>query len=262
MTCPEYDRFAEFYDHVVPYRERADVGFFVDLARECGGSVLEAGCGTGRVLLPTARAGIEIDGLDSSDGMLAECRRALALEPEAVRARVRLHAGDMRTMRLGRAYSLVTLPFRSFQHLLTVGDQLQALATLREHVSPGGRIVIDVFNPSLPFLTDQRITIEPYAEPSFTMPDGRHVVRSYRIASRDYFAQLQEVEFAIDVTHVDGRRELHREQFPLRYLFRYELEHLVARCGFTVDAIYADYDRRPFGSKYPGELILVARRES
>lgn len=261
MTCAEYDRFAEFYDYVVPYRERADVGFFVDLAKESGGPVLEVGCGTGRVLVPTARAGLEIDGLDLSAGMLAACRASLAREADAVQARVRLHAGDMRTMRLGRTYALVTLPFRSFQHLLTVDDQLQALAALREHVSPGGRIVIDVFNPSLPFLTDQRITIEPYAEPAFTMPDGRHVVRSYRIASRDYFAQVQQVEFVIDVTHPDGRREVHREPFPLRYLFRYELEHLVVRCGFSVEAIYADYDRSPFGSKYPGELILVGRRD-
>jgi hypothetical protein len=92
------------------------------------------------------------------------------------------------------------------------------------------------------------------------MPDGRRVVRSYRIAGRDYFAQVQDVEFTIDVTHPDGRRETNREQFALRYLFRYEVEHLLERCGFNVEAIYADYDRSPYGSKYPGELIAIARR--
>ena len=261
MSCPEYDRFAEFYDHVVPYRERTDVSFFVDLARESGGPVLEAGCGTGRVLIPTARAGVAIDGFDTSEGMLAECRASLAREPESVRTRVSLHTADMRTVRLGRTYRLVTLPFRSFQHLLTVEDQQRALAALREHVAPGGRIVIDVFNPSLPFLTDQRITLEPHREPAFTMPDGREVVRSYRIAARDYFAQVQQVEFTVEVTQPDGRQERHSDQFAIRYLFRYELEHLVARGGFRVEALYADYDRSPYGSKYPGELILVARRD-
>ncbi|MGE5194462.1 MAG: class I SAM-dependent methyltransferase, partial [Deltaproteobacteria bacterium] len=65
----EYVIGAEFYDCVEAYRTRADVGFFVDLARETGGPVLELGCGTGRVLIPTARAAIEIVGLDQSPQM-------------------------------------------------------------------------------------------------------------------------------------------------------------------------------------------------
>ena len=44
----------------------------------------------------------------------------------------------------------------------------------------------------------------------------------------------------------------------MRYLFRFEAEHLLARCGFEVEALYADYDRSPYGSQYPGELIFVA----
>jgi hypothetical protein len=42
-------------------------------------------------------------------------------------------------------------------------------------------------------------------------------------------------------------------------LYRFEAEHLLARCGFEVEHVYADYDRTPYGSKYPGELIFVAR---
>ena len=60
----QYSVTAEFYDHIVPYRERRDVDFFVEMAKETGGPVLEVGCGTGRVLIPTARAGVEITGLD------------------------------------------------------------------------------------------------------------------------------------------------------------------------------------------------------
>jgi hypothetical protein len=50
------------------------------------------------------------------------------------------------------------------------------------------------------------------------------------------------------------------DRFPLRYLFRFEAEHLLARCGFKVEDIDADYDKSPFGSTYPGELILIARK--
>jgi SAM-dependent methyltransferase len=258
-TCPEYDRFAELYDHVTAYRERRDVPFFVDLAREANGPVLEAGCGTGRVLIPTARAGVTIDGLDSSAAMLDICRASLDREPSDVRGRVRLHLGDMRAPGVDGPFALVTTPFRSFQHLLTVDDQLRALAAFRACLAPGGRLVLDIFNPSLPFLTDPRAS-EPHYEPPSTLPDGRRLVRSYRIPSRDHFDQTQEVEFTFEVTDAGGRQDVQRDRFALRYLFRYEAEHLLERAGFRVEAVYADYDRRPYGSTYPGELIFVATR--
>lgn len=260
MSCPEYARFAEYYDHVVPYRDRPDVAFFVDVARESGGPVLEVGCGTGRVLIPTARAGVAIEGLDSSPPMLDVCRVSLEREAADVRARVTLHLGDMREPPIDGTFALVTVPFRAFLHLLTVEDQLSTLTALRERLRPGGRLVLDLFNPSLPLLVDQRATTDPMPEPPFVMPDGRRVVRSYRILGRDYANQTQEIEFAFAITEPDGRHQIERERFQLRYIFRYEAEHLLERSGFRVEAVYADYERRPFGSTYPGELILVAAR--
>ena len=70
----DYAFIADLYDFVVPYRGRPDVAFFVEAAQESGGPVLEVGCGTGRVLIPKARAGVEITGLDLSEHMLAVCR--------------------------------------------------------------------------------------------------------------------------------------------------------------------------------------------
>jgi len=124
----EYDFIADLYDHVVPYRNRPDVGFFVEAALSAGGPVLEVGCGTGRVLIPTARAGVETVGLDLSTHMLAVCRKRLEAEPEPVRSRARLVQADMRRFELGRKFTLATIPFRPFQHLLTVEDQLSCLA--------------------------------------------------------------------------------------------------------------------------------------
>jgi SAM-dependent methyltransferase len=258
--CSEYDRFAEYYDHVLPYRNRPDVPFYVSLARECQGPVLEVGCGTGRVLVPCARSGATMVGVDLSPGMLEICRRTLASEATDVRARVELHVGDMRDFDLARRFLLITLPFRSFQHLETVEDQLSALRTLARHLAPGGRLVLDLFNPSLPLLGDERWLREPLVEPPIHMPDGRTVVRSLRIASRDYVSQMQAVEIAHEVTWPDGRVERHADTTRLRYIFRFEAEHLLAREGFEVEAVYADYDRRPYGSQYPGELIFVATR--
>lgn len=97
------------------YPTRQDVPFYVEAARESGGPVLELGCGTGRVLIPTARAGIETVGFDLSAGMLEACQRRLRAEPPELRDRVSLHRGDMRNFDLGRTFRLVTIPFRPFR---------------------------------------------------------------------------------------------------------------------------------------------------
>jgi len=251
---------AEFYDHVVPYRERKDIDFWVEMARQWGGPVLEVGCGTGRVLIPTAKAGISIVGLDMSSRMLSICRRKLSHEPEEVRSRVQLVEADMRGFDLGRQFRLVTTPFRPFQHLITVQDQIACLTSIHRHLAEGGKLVLDLFNPLLSRLVDDRYLQEGDADPEFTMPDGRRVVRRQRVVSRDLFGQVQNIELIYYVTHPDGRQERLVHAFPMRYLFRFEAEHLLARCGFEVEDVYADFDSSPYGSKYPGELIFIARK--
>jgi SAM-dependent methyltransferase len=256
----DYEFVADLYDHVVPYRDRPDVTFFVEAAQESGGPVLEIGSGTGRVLIPTARAGIEIVGLDLSSHMLEICRERLLQEPEDVQARAQLVQGDMRDFELGRAFRLATLPFRPFQHLTTVEDQLSCLGSIYRHLVAGGRLILDIFNPSLEALTRNTVGQEIGDEPEFTTPDGRRVVRRHKIVSRDLHSQINHVELIYCVTHPDGREERLVHAFPMRYLFRFEAEHLLARCGFEVEEVYADFDKSPYGSKYPGELIFVARK--
>ena len=256
----EYGFVAEFYDFVVPYRNRQDVTFFVEAAKESGGPVLEIGCGTGRVLIPTARTGIQVVGLDQSQHMLRVCRERLLREPQDVQCRVQLVRADMRDFELSQAFKLATTPFRPFQHLTTVDDQLACLERISHHLVGGGRLILDLFNPSLELLTSDTLGQELGEEPEFTTPDGRRVVRRHKILSRDLFNQINQVELIYYVTHPDGREERLVHSFPMRYLFRFEAEHLLARCGFQVEHVYADYDKSPYGSKYPGELIFVATK--
>jgi SAM-dependent methyltransferase len=253
-----YDFVAALYDHVVPYRDRPDVAFFVAAAQEAGGSVLEIGCGTGRILIPTARAGVKVVGLDLSAHMLDVCRQRLLGEPDGVQSRVQLVQADMRDFELAQTFHLVTIPFRPFQHLTTVDDQLACLACVHRHLVKGGKLILDLFNPSLDALTSDTVGEEVGEEPEFSMPDGRRVVRRHKVVARDYFNQINHVELIYYVTHPDGRDERLVHAFPMRYLFRFEAEHLLVRSGFEVEAVYADFDKSPYGSKYPGDLIFLA----
>ena len=257
-----YASIADLYDYVIPYRNRPDVAFYADAATASGGPVLELGCGTGRVLLPTARAGIAVVGLDGSPAMLAVCRERLRSEPEEVGHRVQLVLSDMRDFDLGQRFPLITLPFRPFQHLTSVADQVSCLRAVHRHLADGGRVILDLFNPSLEGLVNQREGEERDEEPEFALPDGRRVRRWHKIVSHDRFNQILQVELIHYVTRPDGRDERVVQAFPMRYLFRFEAEHLLARCGFEVEHVYAGYERSAYGSTYPGELILVARRAS
>jgi SAM-dependent methyltransferase len=251
---------ADFYDHVAPYRARQDVAFFVEVAKEAGGPVLEIGCGTGRVLLPIARAGVEIVGLDSSSEMLRVCREKLAREPTDTQRRVQLVNADMRDFQLSGVFAVAMMPFRPFQHLLTVADQCSCLTCVGSHLPEGGELVMDVFNPSLEMLASDDVGEELGDEPEFLTPGGARVVRRYRVISRDLHQQINHVELIYYVSHPDGREDRLVHAFPMRYLFRFELEHLLARCGFVTEHVYADFERSPYGSKYPGDLVVVARK--
>jgi SAM-dependent methyltransferase len=257
----EYFHSAQFYDYIEVYQKRPDQDFYVHAAREYGGPVLELGCGTGRILIPTARAGMEITGLDGSPAMLKICREKLVKETAEVQSRVILVEKDLRDFDLGRRFSLVTIPFRPFQHLLTVGDQLACLSCIHRHLKSDGVFILDVFNPWLEAIIEDNIGKEFGSDEVKDLPDGRRVVRRNRMIAKDRARQLIQSELVYYVTHPDGREERLVQPLIMRYLFRYEAEHLLARSGFTVEHVYGDYDKSPFGEKYPGELILVSRKK-
>jgi SAM-dependent methyltransferase len=251
---------AEFYDHIPGYRDRPDVPFYIDAALEANGPVLELACGTGRVLVPIARKGVPVTGLDSSACMLDVCRRRLAAEPQKVQASATLVRADMRDFDLDERFNLVTLPFRPFQHLTTVEDQRTCLGSIHRHLNPGGRVILDLFNPSLAALAADDVGRELGPDVEFDMPDGRKVVRRHAFVEKDLFNQINHVEMIYYVTHSDGRTERLVHAFPMRYLFRFEAEHLLRSCGFTLLHVYADFQKHPYGTRYPGELIMVAEK--
>lgn len=255
-----YEGTAELYDHVGPYRTRGDVEFYVDMAKQYGGRVLEVGCGTGRVLIPTAAAGVEITGLDNSPSMLDMLRKNLSRAPKQVQDKVQLEVGDMRNFDLGEQFDLITIPFRPFQHMLTVEDQLACLRTIRKHLKPNGRFVFDVFNPSIPGLADPARLAGAQAEPEVTMPDGRRFIRTHRFVNRDYFSQISDIELVHDIIAPDGTHTQAVFAFQMRYIFRYELEHLLVRAGLVIEELYGGFDKAAYGERYPGELIVVAKR--
>jgi SAM-dependent methyltransferase len=241
---------ARYYDAAYATLESlgADVDFYRELARQAAGPVLELGCGTGRVLGAIAGDGLRCTGIDASPEML-----------DVLRARVgeriaRVH-GDMRTFDLGaERFALIFSAFRAFQHLLTVDDQLRCLARVRAHLAPGGRFAFDVFNP---ILARTAIDEEPESEDLRFTSDGDEVVRLAHVR-RDRASQTLSVVFRYERRR-DGRvLGSERAAFRMRWFHRYELEHLMARAGFSRVEIFGDFDRSPVAPDSPA-FVVVAR---
>lgn len=248
----------DLYDSLPLYANRPDIQFYVDEAVKSGGRVLEAGCGTGRVLIPTARKGIDITGIDYSTTMLDRCRERLALETEETQENAALHQADIGDFDVGQTFSLATIPFRPFQHLMTVEDQLAALSSLHRHLEPGGRLVFDVFNPNFAALA-AGAGEEKEDSPATPLPDGRTFRRTSMVKAVRLTEQISDVALFYYVTDRNGRTERHVHEFSMRWFLRYEIEHLLALSGFAVRAIYGNFDRSALADGSP-ELIFVAER--
>ena len=252
---------AEYYDFLPLVKGRQDLDFYLYYAGAVGDPILELGCGTGRILLPIAEAGHRVCGLDFSAQMLARCRYKLDAKPSEVRERVRLVQGNMVDFDLKEKFRLITIPFRPFQHLLKVEDQMSCLRAAWKHLQPGGKIILDLFQTDARRMHDPIHLNESEAHAEVTLPDGRKVRLAERTVAFRRAEQMNDVELIYYVTHPDGRKERLVHPFTIRYFFRYEVEHLLERCGFSVREVFGRYDRSPLLDDSQ-DMLFVAEKEA
>jgi SAM-dependent methyltransferase len=238
-----------------------DAPFYVDLAKEIGGPVLEIGCGTGRVLLPTAREGIEIHGLDNSAPMLAVLKENIARESLEVQKNITLHAGDTRDFRLDRKFALVTIPFRPMQHMFTVADQVAALKSAAAHVKDGGLLAFDVFYPKferLPLRMGEEI-LEAEWSP-LSAPDTV-IRRYYRKDSVDKINQAFALTFIFRTYRGDELVLEEREGLKMCYYTYPQLHALFLLAGLEPVAEYGSFAKTALDNSAE-EMIFLLRPKS
>ena len=244
----------ELYDMVYSWHTD-DIPFYVSRAREAGGPVLEAGCGTGRVLLPTLQAGLDIDGFDIHPGMIEVLRRkasTLGLSP-------RVTVADMRDFTMPRRYALITIPFRAFQHLLTTADQVAALRCMREHLDPGGALVFNVFFPTFEKMVQP--DGEALLEREFPHPETGLPVAMYVTRRTDRVNQVLSVEREVvesDARGYAGRT--HKDRFRMRWTWKPEMELLLGAAGFSRWSVAGGFDGRPLENDR-GEMVWTAWKD-
>jgi SAM-dependent methyltransferase len=223
--------------------------FYLNEINKTKGPVLEVGTGTGRIFLPALKAGADIYGIDISEVMQNYLKDKM-YEKE----HYRLKFADVRDFDLEQKFNLIIAPFRIFSHMLTIDEQLSALIHIKNHLSDGGKFIFDVFLPNLERIdkgNEYSLIFDGEYEPG-------KCVKRYESARPDYTNQIQHVMFKYEWDENDG---LHNEsiEFPFRYFFRYELEHLMARSGLNLDKMYGDFEYNEFGPQSKN-MVCVCKK--
>lgn len=219
-----------------------DLPYWLDTAKAAGGPVLEIACGTGRVLLALRRAGIDADGLDSSPDMIGRLGQKAALAGLPVRAEV----ADMRSFDMGRRYARVFCAFNGFAHCETISDQLACLRAALAHLEPGGALVIHMSYPGPAYW------LEPEGRAVFeheTLLPGGGKVQMWDNRRKDPVGQRQDSEVEIwEIDAAERPKSVQKFTTSQRWVYRYELELLLAAAGFVRWEIFGGFDRQPLRS--------------
>jgi SAM-dependent methyltransferase len=225
-----YDPFAVDYDNWAADMTE-DVPFYVELAREADGPIVELAVGNGRVAIPVAEAtGKPVLGIDVSPVMLAQARERAG----AARVELELREGDMRDFELEHPAALVYCPFRGLLHLPTWAERRRVFERVAASLAPGGRFAWNAF------------------------------VFSPHIAARldGTWQEQNGIRHRIDQVPADSRIDLTLEtgtHISLWWATRSEWEGLLDVAGLETEALYGWFDRRPFDEQSE-EFVWVARR--
>lgn len=254
---------AEAYDIADP----TDTGgaFYQALAQEAGGSVLEIGCGTGRITIPIAQMGFPVTGLDIVPGMIERARRkSVGLPAEWV-------VGDGRSFHLDKLFHLIFLTGNVFQFFLTNADQAALLARVRAHLHPDGLFAFETRNPRWPGLAARS---EPYEGAFFyleTWAEERSAESYIDAQGRSVqVAHTQAYDHAAQILHLTGykrwrdgvQEQTQITRTALRYTFPQELLALLHAHGFAAIRQYGDWSYEPLTEASPSIIVVCRSRAS
>lgn len=232
----------ELYDLMFPPGPYAR--FYVEEARRAGGPVLELACGTGQLLLPIARAGVRVVGLDLSASMLRSARERLRSEE------AELVEGDMRDFNLEERFGLVFVARNSLLHLHDTRDLIACFQAVRRHLRPDGVFLFDVFNP------DVRLLARPAGE-RFPMMRIQHPTRGeISVEAASHYDAASQVTRGMWYFSTPEEPDFWSAPLEVRSIFPQELPLLLAAAGFQLEARYGNFSREPFESGSMRQLCV------
>jgi len=245
---------ALMYDQTNQGRHQKELALYSSELAGCAGPVLEVACGTGMILLELLERGLDAYGFDISEEML-EVLYSKAGERGMDDIHSRVSRQDMCWFEYDLSFDAIIIPARSFLHLVEQKDQIACLRAIHAHLKPGGRLLMNFFNPSLDLIVKGTQPSPEYRQQGiYPHPDtGKPVELSFKQIN-DTDRQVQYIDWRID----DGE-VLHETTMTVRWIYREEFKLLLRLAGFEKWELYGDFDRSAFNSD-SDEMIWVAQK--
>lgn len=237
-----YHTIARFYD-IENNDKIDDIELYLELAEEYGSPIMDIGSGSGRVMIPLARQGYEVHGIDNEQAMLDKAEEYRSSSPD-LEKNMHLHLGDVRTHSLDTQFKLMLVPYNGMMHFHTQEDQLTVLKQIRKWTHPEGLLVLDLPNAGEVFATQDSDAV--MLERTFLDPETGHMIMQHSHSILDRVEQLLKVTWIYDEITADG--SVHRTVAPLilYYYFYSEISLLLKLSGFEVESVYGDTDLNPY----------------
>jgi SAM-dependent methyltransferase len=243
MPCPAYTdpRLAACYDAANP--PEAHYPYYIALARDAPRTILDMGCGTGRLAVALAERGHRVSGADPSAGMMQVARGRPGAE------RVRWIDSDAANLALDQRFDLIIMTGHVFQVFLEDDEVRATLRNLRRHLAPGGCLAFETRNP---LVEEWREWVPALTRETVEVPGIGAVEIHYDIAQAEGALVTFETHFRF------APDDIVVATTPLRFMSRDELAGFLREAGFTAIEWFGDWDRSPVSATSP-EIIVIAR---
>lgn len=249
------DNLSEYADPEIYDLENQDFepdGVFVlEFAKKLGGTVLEVGCGTGRITIPVAQNQVDMTGLDVVPEMIQRAKQKAGNLP------IHWVIDDIRSFHLAQSFRLIFETGSVFQHLLTRLDQESYLARVREHLEDQGRFIFGLMFPHPELLTSEE------SEKDWFQYDD-HYGHTIRVSGTELYDPIRQVklETAFRRWVEEGGKEILKvAPLSLRYTFPQEIETLLHYNGFEIVEQYGDWERSQLTDKSRMIVSVCKRRD-
>ena len=249
----DWSKWAEFYD-ILYANGSPDIAFYIEEINRVGRSVLELGCGTGRVTIALAKHGFDVTGIDNSPDMLRELRKNRE-QAGSLRGPLRLVQGDMRDFSLERKFDAVIIPARTFQLLLSPQEQRSCLRSIHNNLKIDGLLIFDTANEDGTIGVIQR---GEQRNDSNSNSAHLNIISHKKIKGK---GQIYETTVAISEHFSEGNeREPRQQSVFVHYIYPEQIRALFRFAGFDEETCYGEFDRSPFDARSK-QMIWVARRK-
>lgn len=222
-----------------------DIPFYLKQAKQCKGEVLELACGTGRIAIPLANEGINISGIDVSEGMIKQAKEIAKKQKVDIDFKVL----DIRNFDLNKKFALIYLPFNSICHIHDFESIKALFNTVKKHLESNGKFIMSVFKPNMNLLIrkkDEVVTNDSYTNP-YNNTEVKHT-------ENNYYNSADQVNYINWIFEIDKKTE--KIPINMRMFFPQELDNYLKFSNFEIINKFGDYAENDFNENSNQQIIV------